>query len=261
MIIIFDGRQFAAGKEKFLEREAKRLLDRGIHPKLVSIIVGDDPASKLYVNLKKKAAGKIGIELIISKWKSDVNYGNLIKEIKNLNKDKNVHGIMVQLPLPLKIRRHTLDIINSIQSNKDVDGLRKDSPYLRPTSKAVLQIIEVARLRLASARQAKTICVIGKGGMVGSALLEKIKDTDYKLMENSKDADILVSATGSPNLVKANMVKDGAVVIDVGSPKGDVDSSAGAKASFITPVPGGVGPVTIFCLLENLLNACYTGSL
>lgn len=259
MTIIFDGRQFAAGKEKFLEREVKRLLDRGIHPKLVSIIVGDDPASKLYVNLKKKAAERIGIELIISKWKPDVNYKDLIEEIRSLSKDNSVHGIMVQLPLPLKIRHHTLDVINSIQSNKDVDGLRKDSIYVHPTVKAVLQIIEVAKKKLK--RCLKTVAVIGENGMVGRSLIREIVKTDFQLIKETSQADVVVSATGSPNIVKANMVKDGAVVIDVGSPKGDIDSSVGAKASFITPVPGGVGPVTISCLLENLLNACYTGSL
>lgn len=259
MTIIFDGRQFAAGKEKFLEREVKRLLDRGVHPKLVSVIVGDDPASKLYVNLKKKAAGKIGIELKISKWKSDVNYGNLIEEIRNLNKDKNVHGVMVQLPLPLNIRHHTLDIINSIRSNKDVDGLRKDSPYLHPTSKAVLQIIEEAKNVLG--RDFSTIAIVGGKGMVGSSLVREIKKTRLQLIEDARKADILVSATGSPGIISVDMVRESAVVIDVGSPKGDVDPRVKLQASFITPVPGGVGPVTVSCLLENLLDACYTGSL
>lgn len=263
MTIIFDGCQFTAGKEKFLKREVKKLLDRSIHPKLVSIIVGDDPASKLYVNLKMKAAERIGIELIISKWESDVNYGNLIEEIRNLNKDKNVHGIMVQLPLPLKIRHHTLDIINSIQSNKDVDGLRKNSIYVHPTAKAVLQIIKFAGSQCTV--HPATVCVVGATGMVGTLLVGELRKKGYKVIgcnSKTKDlksetlkVDILVSATGSPGIIGVDMVKEGAVVIDVGSPQGDVDSSTGIKASFITPVPGGVGPVTISCLLENLIKA------
>ena len=266
MTIIFDGRQFTAGKEKFLKKEVKRLLARGVHPKLASIIVGDDPASKLYVNLKKKAAQRIGAELEVRSRKSEVGYRSLIGEIRRLNGDKTIYGIMVQLPLPLNIRHHTLDIINSIQSNKDVDGLRKDSIYVHPTAKAVLQIIKFAGPRCPAA-----VCVVGATGMVGTPLVRELRKKGYKVIgcnSKTKDlksetlkADILVSATGSPGIISADMVKEGAVVIDVGSPRGDVDPSIGIKASFITPVPGGVGPVTISCLLENLLDACYTGSL
>jgi len=255
MTIIFDGRNFAAEKLAKLDKEVAKLKNKGIYPRLASILVGQDFASKLYVSLKKKAAEKIGVEMDIYRFGENETCENIITLINSLNEDPLVHGIMVQLPLPNAVSNYKLQIINSIKSGKDVDGLRKDSFYVHPTAMAILQIIEVARLRLASARQAKTICVIGKGGMVGSALLEKIKDTDYKLMENSKDADILVSTTGSPNLVKADMVKEGVVVIDVGFPKGDVDPSVYPKASFYTPVPGGVGPVTITCLLENLAEA------
>ncbi|MFH1863589.1 MAG: bifunctional 5,10-methylenetetrahydrofolate dehydrogenase/5,10-methenyltetrahydrofolate cyclohydrolase [bacterium] len=255
MAIVFDGRSYASGKEEDLKKKVLKLKEKGVVPRLESIVVGEDPASLLYVNLKKKAAEKIGAEVEIVHFDEALDPKEIILTIKKYNKNPKVSGIMVQMPLPDAVSDYKLQIINSIDPKKDVDGLRENSFYVHPTAMAVLQIIEVARLRLASARQAKTICVIGKGGMVGSALLEKIKDTDYKLMENSKDADILVSTTGSPNLVKADMVKEGVVVIDVGFPKGDVDPSVYPKASFYTPVPGGVGPVTITCLLENLAEA------
>lgn len=255
MTIVFDGRGFAAEEAAKLAKEVAKLKNKGIYPRLASILVGQDFASKLYVSLKKKAAEKIGVEMDIYRLGENETCENIITLINSLNLDPLVQGIMVQLPLPKVVSNYKSQIINSLKPEKDVDGLREDSPFVHPTAMAILQIIKVARLYLASARQAKTICVIGKGGMVGSALLEEIKDTDYKLIENSEEADILVSATGSANFVKANMVKDGAVIIDVGSPKADVDPSVYSKAGFYTPVPGGVGPVTISCLLENLVKA------
>jgi methylenetetrahydrofolate dehydrogenase (NADP+)/methenyltetrahydrofolate cyclohydrolase len=160
---------------------------------------------------------------------------------------------MVQLPLPLAIRHQTLTIIDSTNPKKDVDGLRDDSLFVHPTAMAVLQIIKEAKKLLIINHKPLTICVVGATGMVGSALLREIKNTNYKLVEKPEEADILVSATGSPNLIKTEMVKEGSMIIDVGSPKGDMDPSVYSKAGFYTPVPGGVGPVTISCLLENLI--------
>lgn len=254
MSIIFDGRAFAEKKIKKLGEEAIKLKNQGIHPKLASILIGDDPAGRLYVSLKKRRAESIGIKMDVYYLKEKESLDDILTLIDVLNSDSTVRGIMVQLPLPSNFSKEDKEeIINSIKKEKDVDGLREDSPFVHPTAMAVLQVIEEARLRLASARQAKTICVIGKTGMVGSALLGEIKNTNYKLVENSEDADILVSATGSPNIIKANMVKKGAIVIDVGSPEGDVDSGVFRVAGFMTPVPGGIGPITISCLLENLI--------
>lgn len=260
MSIIFDGKAFAEKKILELDKEVARLRNLGIHLKLASILIGEDPASQLYVALKKKKAESIGAEMDIYLLPENEPVENILKLINSLNQDKSVHGIMIQLPLPNAIINSKLKIINSIALRKDVDGLREDSPFVHPTAMAVLQVIEEARLRLASARQAKTICVIGKTGMVGSALLREIKNTKYKLVEKSEVADILVSATGSPNIIKKGMVKKGAIVIDVGSPKGDVDSGVSKVAGFMTPVPGGIGPITIASLLENLVKASTTTS-
>lgn len=246
MVFIFDGRAFAAEKEEKLKSKVQRLKEKGIVPHLVSIIVGDNPASRLYIALKQKAAWRIGAKLTAVSLDQNTSAEKVIEIIKKFNKDRKIQGIMVQLPLPGKLAEAKERIVNLIDPQKDVDGLRKDSQYIHPTAKAVMQIIEVAP-------PAKTICVIGEKGMVGSALIKEIKKTKLRLIKDFSNADILVSATGKPGLVTAGMVKEGAAVIDVGSPKGDVSPSVFKKAGFITPVPGGVGPVTISSLLENLI--------
>lgn len=253
MATIFDGRQFALQKEE----ELKSL---GKHPKLVSILVGDNEASHLYVNLKKKFAERVGATLEIASFNSDVSSGQIKEFIEDANADSSVNGIMIQLPLPESLKSETSDLVNSISPLKDVDGLGENSMYLHPTSKAVIQIISE------SGKDSGIVCVVGATGMVGRPLVKDLKEKGYEVIEcdsetkNLKEetlkADILVSTTGVPNLIKEDMVKEGVVVIDVGSPKGDVDfENVSKRASFITPVPGGVGPVTIACLLENLMEA------
>ncbi len=253
MAIIFDGKAFASKKEE----ELKSL---GKHPKLASILIGSNPASLLYVNLKKKFAERVGATLEIASFDESVEAGEVKQFIEDANADSSVDGIMIQLPLPEVLRSATNDLVNSISPLKDVDGLGKNSMYLHPTSRAVIEIISE------SGRQSGVVCVVGATGMVGRPLVKDLKEKGFEVIEcdhttkNLKEetlkADILVSATGVPGLIKADMVKDGVVVIDVGSPKGDVDfDEVAVKASFITPVPGGVGPVTIACLLENLLSS------
>lgn len=263
MTTIFDGREFARKKEQKLKREISALKKRGVTPRLVSILVGNDPASTLYVSLKKKAAERIGCEMKIEKFSSVKSVNQLIQLIKKLNKDKKVHGIMVQLPLPKEIVNYKLSIVNSIALEKDVDGLRENSPFVPAAVRAVLQILDESRVKkLANPRTV----VVGASGMVGRPLMKELKIKNYELRgydiktknlgAKTLKADILISATGVPELIKGDMVKNGAVVIDVGSPVGDVRSNEVVeKASFITPVPGGVGPVTISCLLENLVIA------
>lgn len=256
MSIIFDGRAYAAKKILELDKEVVILKNRGIYPKLASIIVGEDPASKLYVSLKKKKAQSIGAEMDIYYIKENEPLKNILTLIKSLNSDPTVYGIMVQLPLPSCFSKGDKEeIIRLIKKEKDVDGLREDSLFVHPTVMAILQVIKEATKQLRMNNLQLLMCVVGKTGMVGSALLREIENTNYKLVEMPEEADILVSATGSPNIIKADMVKKGAVVIDVGSPKGDVDSEAPKVAGFITPVPGGIGPITISCLLENLVKA------
>ena len=262
--VIFDGKEFARKKEKLLKKEVTLLFKKGIKPKLVSILVGTDPASKLYTSLKKKAAEKVGCEMEVREFSEKISVDQLAQLIKHLNEDTSTHGIMIQLPLPARLKDKTQKLVEKIDPTKDVDGLKEDSKFIPATVKAVLQIIENAKSKLSLNLDSKRFIIVGSKGEVGRRLLKELQNKGYKvygydietknLGENTKKADILISATGVPNLIKDNMVKDGVVLIDVGSPIGDMDKKACKKASFVSLVPGGVGPVTISCLLENLVG-------
>ena len=265
MAKIFDGKKFALEKETNLAIRVLGLKTRGVYPKLASILVGNDPASQLYVNLKKKAAERMGAEVDIYLIKENSKLEDLILLIKTLNEDESVHGIMIQMPIPGTLGEKKDEIVGTISPEKDVDGLRDDSYFLHPTSKAVIQILDEAKKE--EPLQGSTVVVVGATGMVGKPLVQELKEENYDVVEcDSKtqdlkdktlEADVLVSVTGVPGIIKEDMVKDGAIVIDVGSPKGDVEfSEVSKKTGFISPVPGGVGPVTISCLLENLISAC-----
>lgn len=262
-MIIFDGKKFAQEKEKELRKKVLKLKSA---PKLVSILVGDDPSSVLYTNLKKKAAERVGVEFEIMKFPDSISKLYLIKVIKNLNNDQRVNGIMVQLPLPLALKEKTQTILNNIDQGKDVDGLTKRSAFIPATTKAVIRIIGIAKEKVDT--KDEKIIVVGSKGMVGKSIVKELKNLKYSvegidketkdLKSETSKGDILISATGVKNLIKENFVKDGAVVIDIGAPYGDVSfNKVKKKASFITPVPGGVGPVTIVSLLENLVYSVY----
>jgi len=264
MAIIFDGRAFAAQKRELLKSKIEPLGKKGAAPHLASVIVGDNPASLLYVGLKKKAAEQIGAKVDIYHLGNNTKKEELVDLIESLNKDASVHGIMIQLPLPQGLSGDKETIISQINPKKDVDGLRADSPFLHPTSKAVIEILNSAKTLLK--RKPELVCVVGSSGMVGMPLVKELKKENYKviecssltknLREKTQDADVVVSTTGKENIIGAEDVKNQAIVIDVGSPKADVDfNKVLSKSAFITPVPGGVGPVTITCLLENLIAA------
>ena len=266
--IIFDGRAFAAKKEIELRRKVIKLKRKGITPKLVSILVGDDTASAMYVNMKKKAAERICCKLLVVSCKSTIGKKEIIEKIKKYNADKSVHGIMVQLPLPDNYSEKDRDgIINSIERKKDVDGLRNDSQYLTPTVKSVLYVIKEVGEKLPSKTLPHKVIVVGYRGFEGGKIYKVLRKMGYEvegvdsktkdLKDKILNADVLISVTGSTGLIKGDMIKKGAVVIDVGAPKGDVikDEVIG-KASFLSPVPGGIGPVTVVSLLENLIVTC-----
>lgn len=267
MATIFDGMAFAEKKILKLDKEVALLKNKGIHPKLASILIGEDPASKLYVSLKKKKAEGIGAEMDIYFLKERENIETILALIDSLNSDPTVYGIMVQLPLPSNFSLgDKKKIINTIKREKDVDGLREDSLFLHPTSKAVIDVM-VESKKVIDYRPSPVVCVVGATGMVGIPLVKELKKEGYKIIECNHDtkdlkektskADILISATGIPGLITKDMVKKGATLIDVGSPRGDFDPSCHEAAGFMTPVPGGVGPITISCLLENLVKAAY----
>ena len=266
MAIIFDGKQVAKEKEEKLIEVIKRLRRDDITPKAVSILVGNDTASKKYLSLKEKAAERVGAKMEIIKFQSSDQVNQVIKLIKKLNRDKDVHGIMIQLPLPSGFSKKDRDeIVEAIEKRKDIDGMREDSMYVAPVVKSVLKALGDAYQYTIYNREAKVV-VVGAKGFVGKKLLNVLKDMDYQvkgvdvdfkdLPSVTKLADILISVTGVAGLIDGRMVKNGSVVIDVGSPDGDVvTKEVLRKARFISPVPGGIGPLTIYCLLENLVEA------
>lgn len=265
MTAIFDGRELASEKLKEVAKEVKELKKSGVTPKLVSIFVGDDPASKLYLGLKKKRAEDVGAQVEVVKLEKDIKTEKLKEVIRQLNKNEKVHGIMVQLPLPkLFTKSDRAGIINSISYQKDVDGLGENSLFITPVVKAVLVAVKEGTNYIT--RPALKVVVIGASGFEGGKIARSLKEMGYEVGEIASDtknleplareADILISVTGVPGLIGEGVVKDGAIVIDVGSPKGDVKTQeVQQKAAFISPVPGGIGPVTIACLLENLVLA------
>ena len=224
--------------------------------------------SLLQFLLEKKAAERVGINFeIIHLDKSDDTA--IVQLIEQCNKDTSIHGILVQLPLPgsLDTKETTSRIVNSITPEKDVDGLTDTSTYTAATVKGVMYALREAQSEnfLPKKLTDVNICVAGGTGIVGSSLIkvlspecEKISIINSKTInpgEITRQADLLISVVGIPNLITKDMVKPGVVVIDVGSPKGDVAENVREVASFITPVPGGIGPMTVVCLLENTIEA------
>lgn len=254
-------------------------VEYGREPHLTVILVGDDPASAGYVRSKGKAAEAVGFthnEMILP---SEITERELIDTIHRLNDDDGVDGILVQLPLPKHIRKHR--VIEAIDPMKDVDGFHARNvdalwhklPGIRAcTPKGILKLLDKAGVEIAG----KHAVVIGRSNIVGFPVAKLLLDRNatvtiahshtQNLAEITRQADILVVAIGRPKLITGDMVKEGVAVIDVGishDPEsgklsGDVDfDSVEPKASVITPVPGGVGPMTIACLMENTLD-CYT---
>lgn len=276
--IIFNGRQAAAGIEEEIRRRTTDLKKQGIVPKMVGILVGDDPASRLYLRVKGRFASRTGIDFQVKEFSPAVSERELTDFIQRVGNSREVGGIMVQLPLPGKFHEEGRErkILEFIDPEKDVDCLTEENlhlvaagkPRFLPAAvKAVITIIKIASCHfLAGGGRQPEVLVVGAKGMVGRPLVSylsaagaEVSGADCEtqnLTDLCRRADILITATGRPGLIRKEMVKPGAVVIDVGSPKGDVDFGAVREiAGFITPVPGGVGPLTVAALFENLLAA------
>lgn len=264
---IIDGKKLAAERVESLRREIAKL---SIQPKIVSIIIGDDAPSILYTNIKKEKAGEVGVIFEPKYFLSDTSFEDVAAFIKQQNIDQSVNGILIQLPVPESCLqgKNVRDLLENIVPEKDIDGLRKDSPFLPAAAVAVLSILKDKKIKVAG----KKIAVLGASDLVGKPVARELTEMDglVKVCDiNTPDlraitleSDIIVSATGVPGLVIGKMVTDGIVVIDVGSEKvgdkivGDVDfNSVYPKVSKITPVPGGVGPMTVVSLLENVVRA------
>jgi methylenetetrahydrofolate dehydrogenase (NADP+) / methenyltetrahydrofolate cyclohydrolase len=273
---ILDGKSLAAATRAALKHKVEALVQRGVRPGLTVIIAGDDPASKVYVRNKTLAAKEIGVRSELIEYDKDVSEAELLQRVAALNANPEVHGILVQLPLPRHI--DSARVLETIAPAKDVDGFHEANlgalmagrPGVVPcTPLGCMRLIEHSGMKIAG----RHAVVIGRSNIVGKpvAMLLLQKDATVTICHSktpsieaiTKQADILVAAVGRAKLVQAGMVKPGACVIDVGINRlpdgklaGDVDyDSVKEVAGWITPVPGGVGPMTIAMLLENCLNA------
>lgn len=275
--MVISGKELSNELRSEIIEEVKEIKEQyGRAPHLAVIIVGDNPASKSYVKGKSKACEEVGITNTTIEFPSDVTQCDLLITINELNKDVNIDGILVQLPLPEHIDE-TL-VMNYIDPLKDVDGFHRvnvDGLYtgkdcIKPcTPTGIIKLLKKANVEIAG----KNVVVLGRSNIVGLPVAKMLLDENatvticHSKTKNLKDitlqADILIVAIGKPKLVTSDMVKEGAVVIDVGVNRldgklvGDVDfDNVENKASVITPVPGGVGPMTITCLLENTIK-CF----
>ena len=278
MARILYGKEFAARIKASAEHGALLLRERGVHPRLAVIIVGNDPASEVYVRNKQKTCAELDILSDHIALPAETTREELLARIDALNADASVHGILVQLPLPAALAAHEDEILSRIDPRKDVDGfhpmnvghLSIGAPGLRPCTPAgCIRMLEYAGIPI----EGKHAVIIGRSNIVGKPmgmlLLERHatvtlchSHTEH-LAELAREADILVAAVGQPHFVTADMVKEGATVIDIGinriAPKklvGDVDFAAVSEvAGAITPVPGGVGLLTVAMLMENVVQA------
>jgi len=277
MAVVIDGKKIAQEIIDEVKAEAHRLKERvGITPGLAVLLVGNDPASSIYIRHKENACRKAAFFSREFKLSQDTSEGELLTIIDGLNGDDKIHGILVQLPLPRHISPTT--IIEAIDPRKDVDGFHPhnlgrlftgNSYHMACTPKGILELMDRSSIAL----EGKRAVIVGRSNIVGKpvalmllnrhATVTICHTRTQHLPSMTRQAEILIAAAGRPEMISADMVSDGAVIIDVGINRmedgrlvGDVAfSEVLKKASYITPVPGGVGPMTIAMLLVNTLNA------
>ncbi|WP_173916190.1 bifunctional methylenetetrahydrofolate dehydrogenase/methenyltetrahydrofolate cyclohydrolase FolD [Halobacillus sp. Marseille-Q1614] len=269
------GKDLAQQLRQEMKEEVAQLEEQGIHPKLVVVIVGEDPASKSYVKGKQRASENVGMNSDLLELPEDTTEEKLLNIINDLNEDSSVHGILVQLPLPKQIDEQK--VIEAIDPAKDVDGFHPinvgklmtgQDTFYPCTPFGILVMLQRANISI----EGKHVVIIGRSNLVGKPvgqlLLNENATVTYchsrtkNLREHTKQADILIVAAGKAQLITGEDISEGTVVIDVGVNRvdgkltGDVDfESAAQKASHITPVPKGVGPMTITMLLHNTIKA------
>ena len=276
MATIMDGKALSLKLKEQMKQRIEQLKQQGINPKLVVVLVGDNSASQVYVRNKHKSCGEVGIESEVITMPEQTSQQELLEVVERLNQDETVDGILVQLPLPKQIDEKT--VLRSILPEKDVDGFHPvnvgllsigDECFAPATPSGIIAMFQEYGIDIAG----KNCVVIGRSNIVGkpmAALLLKNNATvtichskTEELASYTRRADVVIVATGRRHTLTADMVKEGAVVVDVGMNRneqgklcGDVDyEEVKEKASFITPVPGGVGPMTITELLENTIQA------
>ena len=276
MDIIIDGKELAKKIRANLKIECEELKNKQINPKLAVIMVGDDPASKVYVRNKSKVCEDVGIEYKEYLLSSNTKQKELIELIEKLNQDKRINGILLQSPIPANLDIN--EAFRTISPQKDVDGfnpvnvgklvLNQDT-FVSCTPYGIMKMFEKYNIDLTG----KNVVILGRSNIVGKPLMHCCLNKNatvtvchsktQNLAQKAKEADILISAIGKAQFVTADMVKENAVVIDVGINRlengkitGDVDfENVKEKASYITPVPGGVGPMTIAMLMNNVIKA------
>lgn len=255
----FDGRAFAGEIEKELRRKVAKL-PRAL--RVVSVLVGEDPASVLYTRLKKEAAERVGIDFRVAKIgfeDSRIAVKSLMEKVGEIGAREEVDGVMVQLPLPDMLRGRTPKVIGAIPLEKDVDGLRWEESGVRPaTVRAILAILD--RLEVKN----KRIVVVGDRGSVGRPLVHYLRERGEEVVgvntetrgmgEVVGQGEVVISCAGQAGLIREEVVRQGLIAIDVGSPRGDMTREVYEKAAVSVEVPGGVGPVTVACLLQNALE-------
>jgi methylenetetrahydrofolate dehydrogenase (NADP+) / methenyltetrahydrofolate cyclohydrolase len=283
---LIDGKAVAEKIKEQLKIKVDELIDRDINPHLAAILVGDDGASQTYVAAKEKACGEVGIISTLYKYSDEITEDELLNTINFLNNDSEIHGMIVQLPLPAHISVEK--VMSAIAPEKDVDGFQAVNvgkmtlglpAYLPATPNGVIELLKYYNIET----EGKHCVVMGRSHIVGLPVSIMMGQKKYPgnstvtlchsktpdLGNIAATADILIVAIGQPEFVKADMVKEGAVVIDVGIHRipdetkksgfrlvGDVDfESVATKCSYITPVPGGVGPMTIVSLLMNTVKS------
>ncbi len=282
---ILEGKVFAGQFKEDARKRAAALKEKyGVQPGLAVIIVGHDPASEVYVRNKHKACEELGIYSEVIEMAEDSSKEEILARIDSLNKDEKIHGILVQLPLPKALRSAEEEILDSIDPVKDVDGfhpvnvgrmVKGEEALLPCTPHGCLKMLELAGIEI----EGKKAVVVGRSNIVGKPMLHLLLAKNatvticHSRTENlpavTREADILVAAVGRPKFITADMVKEGATVIDVGINRlppaepgakgklvGDVDFEAVKEvAGAITPVPGGVGLLTVAMLMENVVQA------
>ena len=277
MAIILDGKGLAAQIRQGLKARVEALKgQRGVTPGLAAILVGEDPASKIYVNTKARACQEVGIFVRQFLLEGGIEEGKLMELIEGINTDERFHGILVQLPLPPGIDKEK--VLGSVNPQKDVDGfhplnlgrLFMGQPYFYPcTPYGIVRLLDHYGIEI----EGKVAVVVGRSLIVGRPLAAMLLNRNAtviichtrtkELSRWTREADILVAAAGRPQMIKGDMIKEGVVVVDVGINRmpdgklvGDVDfPSAFERASAITPVPGGVGPMTVAMLLSNTVDS------
>ncbi len=274
---IIDGKAISLEIKNEVKKEVETLLEKGIKPCLAVILVGENPASQVYVRNKKKACEYVGIKSLSYELSSETSEDELLKLIDSLNKNFECNGILVQLPLPAHIDEEK--VLLAIDPKKDVDGFHPYNVGLLSIGNAVLKActpagcIELIK-RSGIDISGKKCIVVGRSNIVGkpvsmlltaeNATVTLCHSKTKSIEEEIRKGDIIIAAVGKPNFIKGDMISEGAVIIDVGINRlesgklcGDVDfAECSEKASFITPVPGGVGPMTIAMLMKNCVSAC-----